>query len=426
MDNFHIGPVGGNGGRPFDNYDIPEDARLTAIHVFTEWVINALQFDFIQTDGTPGGNGLIGGLGGEHHVFYLDEDEFLTGISGRAGWYVDSIRFHTNKRISPTFGGAGGDRDFSFAAPEASEIYGLFGRSGWYIDALGVYTRSHAEVVENDATSDEAESWLALAGEGEALPASVVVRREIVASNEALDELEDAILMEAIAGIGTETEGEGTVDAAIYTQVIDDAESGQTVAVIMAVASEVGAIETVGDEPDEVAVMVTDAIESEDDILLLEEEAVESAIDALLAEMEDETDEVEVTIYTGIDEKEGDDKVYAAVVAIATRLESPVALPSRSIELDDPAEQPRRPRGKGLEIVEGIGPKIAELLISHNIHDLAELASTPVDKLSEILGAAGRRFRLADPTTWPEQAALGAAGMWDKLTELQAQLKGGR
>ena len=69
---------------------------------------------------------------------------------------------------------------------------------------------------------------------------------------------------------------------------------------------------------------------------------------------------------------------------------------------------------------------IRDRLISHNIHDLAELASTPVDKLSEILGAAGRRFRLADPTTWPEQAALGAAGMWDKLTELQAQLKGGR
>ncbi len=427
MDNFHIGPAGGSGGQPFDGYDIPEDARLTAIHVFTEWVINALQFEFIHPDGTPGGNAIIGGLGGEHHVFYLDEDEYLTGISGRAGWYIDSIRFHTSKQVSPTFGGAGGEREFSFDAPEGFELYGLFGRSGWYIDALGVYARRHTEAEGSDESwdEDEDESWLALAGEGEALPASVVVRREVIASNEALDELEDSTLAEAIAEMGADTEGEGTVDAAVYTQIVDDAESGQTVAVIMAVASEVGGVETVGDEPDEVAVMVTDTIESEDDIHLLEEEAVEGAIDALLAEMDEEADEVEVTIYTGVDEREESGKAYAAVVAIATRIEPLADLPSRSAEVA-PAGKTRRPPGKGLEIVEGIGPKIAELLMSHDIHDLAELAATPVDKLREILGAAGRRFRLADPATWPEQAALGAAGMWDKLTELQARLKGGK
>lgn len=38
-----------------------------------------------------------------------DEDEYLIGVSGRAGWYVDSLRFHTNKRVSAVYGGAGGD-----------------------------------------------------------------------------------------------------------------------------------------------------------------------------------------------------------------------------------------------------------------------------------------------------------------------------
>lgn len=426
MDKFQIGPTGGNGGQPFDNYDIPEGARLTAIHVFTEWVINALQFDFVNSDGTSASRPPVGGLGGEHHVFYLDNDEYLTGISGRSGWYIDSIRFHTNKRVSPTFGGVGGERDFAFEAPAEFEVGGFFGRSAWYIDALGVNARRRVEDdIVDLSDDDEGESWLTLAGEGEALPASVVVRREVITSNEELGELEDSALMEAIAEMGVETDDEGTVDAAVYTQVIDDGSSGQTIAVILAVASEVGTVETVGDEPQEVAVMVTDAIESEEDISLLEEEAVEGAIDALLEEMDEETDEVEVTIYTGVDDREESGKAYAAVVAIATRLSSTAEIPSRSAEAVQVASTRRAP-GKDLELVEGIGPKIAELLIASDIHDLAELAATPVEKIREVLIAGGRRFRLADPTTWPEQAALGAAGKWDKLTELQARLKAGR
>lgn len=427
MDKFQIGPAGGNGGQPFDNYDIPEGARLTAIHVFTEWVINAIQFDYVRSDGNPAGNPPIGGLGGEHHVFYLDDDEYLTGISGRAGWYIDSIRFHTNKRVSSTFGGVGGEREFTFEAPAGFEIGGLFGRSAWYVDALGISVRRHLEP-EADELWDEddgGDSWLALAGEGEALPASVVVRREIIASNEALGELEDAALMEAIAEMGGQTDEEGTVDAAVYTQVIDDADSGKTIAIILAVASEVGTVETVGDEPQEVAVMVTDAIETEDDIRLLEDEAVEGAIDALLDEMDEEADEVEVTIYTGVDEREEGDQAYAAVVAIATRLSPAGEAATRSAPANLSDKSPR-PRGKDLELVEGIGPKIAELLIANDIHDLADLAATSADRIREILGAGGRRFRLADPTTWPEQAALGAAGKWDELTELQARLKAGR
>jgi len=36
------------------------------------------------------------------------------------------------------------------------------------------------------------------------------------------------------------------------------------------------------------------------------------------------------------------------------------------------------------------------------------------------------KLSLADARTWPEQAALAAAGDWEKLKTLQDELKGGR
>lgn len=430
MEHVQIGPAGGNGGKPFDHYDIPDGARLSAIHIYTEWVVNAVQFDFVQAGGATGGRPPIGGLGGEHHTFYLDDDEYLTGISGRAGWYIDSLRLHTNKRVSPAYGGAGGERDFSFQAPAGFEIGGLFGRSAWYIDALGVTARKrHSGAAtagddapaQDDASAHEHDepSWMELADEGQEVAASVVVRREVIASQADLDALEEAALAEVITVVEGEEGDEGTVDVAVYTQVVDDEATGETVAVVMAVAAEAGGgIEVVGDEPDEVAVMVTDAIESDDDIDALEEEAIEGAIDTLLDGAAGDVDEVDVTIYAGTSEDEASGRTYAAVVAIASRVAAG--------ESAQPGPAARAPRPKDLELIEGIGPKIAALFIEHGILDLADLAAAPVEHLREILGAAGKRFRLADPGSWPEQARLGASGAWDALSELQARLKAGR
>ncbi|MCB0633880.1 MAG: hypothetical protein KDD15_29315 [Lewinella sp.] len=79
-----------------------------------------------------------------------------------------------------------------------------------------------------------------------------------------------------------------------------------------------------------------------------------------------------------------------------------------------------------LKIVEGIGPKIEGLLHDAGIKTWADLAATSVDRLKEILGDAGERYRLADPTTWPKQAELAAAGKWDELKEYQDFLNGGK
>ncbi len=87
-----------------------------------------------------------------------------------------------------------------------------------------------------------------------------------------------------------------------------------------------------------------------------------------------------------------------------------------------PAVSPQPP--DDLVVIEGIGPKISSVLQANGIITFAQLASTPVSQLQQILEKEG--LRLADPTTWPEQAQLAAAGDLDGLNALQARLKGGR
>lgn len=79
-----------------------------------------------------------------------------------------------------------------------------------------------------------------------------------------------------------------------------------------------------------------------------------------------------------------------------------------------------------LVIIEGIGPKIAELLHADGINSFQSLADTSVEHLREILEKAGSRFKMHDPGTWPEQSKLAAEGQMDKLKELQDKLKAGK
>jgi predicted flap endonuclease-1-like 5' DNA nuclease len=81
-----------------------------------------------------------------------------------------------------------------------------------------------------------------------------------------------------------------------------------------------------------------------------------------------------------------------------------------------------------LKRIEGIGPKISSVLQERaGISTFSQLASTKVDQLWQILEEADPRLlRLVDPTTWPEQAALAAAGEWDAFEALLAELKAGR
>ena len=79
-----------------------------------------------------------------------------------------------------------------------------------------------------------------------------------------------------------------------------------------------------------------------------------------------------------------------------------------------------------LKVIEGIGPKVEELLKNAGILSLAELAETSISTLKKILTDGGDSFKLSTPDTWAKQAELAAAGKWVELLEYQNFLQGGK
>ena len=111
-------------------------------------------------------------------------------------------------------------------------------------------------------------------------------------------------------------------------------------------------------------------------------------------------------------------KKVAAPKAVKTETKAKTTAPKKAAA---PA-----PVNDDLKLIEGIGPKIAELLIKDGISTFAQLSKTKVEKIAEILKNAGARYALANPGTWPDQAKLAAAGKMDELKKLQDELKGGK
>ena len=110
--------------------------------------------------------------------------------------------------------------------------------------------------------------------------------------------------------------------------------------------------------------------------------------------------------------------VAPAKVAAAP-VEQPVAeAPKKAAKADKGADD--------LKKIEGIGPKIEQILHEGGITTFAQLAEADADTVKELLMAAGPRYAIHNPATWAKQAAMAANGQWDELKELQDQLDGGK
>jgi predicted flap endonuclease-1-like 5' DNA nuclease len=92
----------------------------------------------------------------------------------------------------------------------------------------------------------------------------------------------------------------------------------------------------------------------------------------------------------------------------------PAAFASAKVKADD------------LTIVEGIGPKINELLNKNGIYTFAQLADADPAVIKNYLEAAGPNYRIHDPGTWPAQSKLAGDGKWDELRTWQAELNKGK
>ena len=88
------------------------------------------------------------------------------------------------------------------------------------------------------------------------------------------------------------------------------------------------------------------------------------------------------------------------------------------------AEKSKEPQD--LTKIEGVGPKIAEILNAAGISNYSQLAGTDKARVKEILSEAGARFASHDPTTWGDQAQLAAEGKWEQLQKWQDILDGGK
>jgi predicted flap endonuclease-1-like 5' DNA nuclease/uncharacterized membrane-anchored protein YhcB (DUF1043 family) len=79
-----------------------------------------------------------------------------------------------------------------------------------------------------------------------------------------------------------------------------------------------------------------------------------------------------------------------------------------------------------LKVVEGIGPKIDELLVADGITSWHQLSNTSVERIQSILDAGGPSFRIANPSTWSRQAGLLANARWAEFKTLTDELTAGR
>lgn len=132
-----------------------------------------------------------------------------------------------------------------------------------------------------------------------------------------------------------------------------------------------------------------------------------------------ETTSAAGSIHTGADPASTIDRT-AAEAALPVEVEPPAApestsTPDRTATADD-----------DLTIIEGIGPKISAALVAAGIRTYADLAAASEAQIREILSQAHLRVVGSVSTsipTWPEQAALAAAGRFDALKAWQVEHK---
>lgn len=103
-----------------------------------------------------------------------------------------------------------------------------------------------------------------------------------------------------------------------------------------------------------------------------------------------------------------------AVVTPAFNAEAAKSVFGKTIKADD------------LTLVEGIGPKIAQLFLADGITTWQALGEMSVEQCKTLLEKAGDRFSMHNPGTWPRQAQLAANNEWQALFDWQQQLDGGR
>ena len=78
-----------------------------------------------------------------------------------------------------------------------------------------------------------------------------------------------------------------------------------------------------------------------------------------------------------------------------------------------------------LKKIEGIGPKISDILNDNGIFTFSDLAASDAEKIKKMLADAEGNFASHNPETWAAQAKMATDGKWDELKKWQDELDGG-
>ncbi len=157
-------------------------------------------------------------------------------------------------------------------------------------------------------------------------------------------------------------------------------------------------------------------------------ETVQTTPDAAREEI---VETVQTTADAAVEETGSTISADEAVVSLTTDQAEETAVEATTEEVAEvrhatPDASVKAPKQDDLKIIEGIGPKIEQLLHDGGITTWLELSLTPVSRLQEILDAAGPRYQVHNPSTWPAQAKFAHEGKFDELKEYQDMLTGGR
>jgi predicted flap endonuclease-1-like 5' DNA nuclease len=108
-----------------------------------------------------------------------------------------------------------------------------------------------------------------------------------------------------------------------------------------------------------------------------------------------------------------------------TPRQTPTQAQAQTVEPPKPAASEPPAQLDDLELIEGIGAKIAALFRRFGIVTFRQLADTDFKRMREILVSGGKAYSAANPRTWAEQARYAADGDMDKLKAFKDRMRRG-
>jgi hypothetical protein len=133
--------IGGTSGTSFtlpsERAEILSTENITRIAIRHGRRIEQIQIEYSNRQGFNQVE-FIGNDAGKWSVIELEEGEFITYITGRAGTLIDQLTFHTSmRRTFGPYGGSGG-QEFEISIPSDAKVIGFTGKAGPSINQIGL------------------------------------------------------------------------------------------------------------------------------------------------------------------------------------------------------------------------------------------------------------------------------------------------